>query len=66
LVTQPGNALVAEIGALGAKVDQLAGQDAEQAAERRAEMDQAGIDEPVVHEHDFGEEPGCRHRYLGC
>ena len=36
----------AEVGALSAKVDQLP----DPAAERRAEMDQAGIDEPVVHE----------------
>ena len=36
----------AEVGALSAKVDQLP----EPAAERRAEMEQAGIDEPVVHE----------------
>ena len=40
----------AEVGAMSAKVDQLAQQDAEREAERRAEMDQAGIDEPVVHE----------------
>jgi len=39
-----------EIQAVSAKVDQLARQDAEREAERRAEMDQAGIDEPVVHE----------------
>lgn len=36
----------AEVGALSAKVDQLP----DPAAERRAEMAQAGIDEPVVHE----------------
>ena len=36
----------AEVGELSAKVDQLPGP----AAERRAEMAQAGIDEPVVHE----------------
>ena len=36
----------AEVGALSAKVDQLP----DPAAERRAEMEQAGIDEPVVHE----------------
>jgi conjugative relaxase-like TrwC/TraI family protein len=35
-----------EIGAVSAKVDQLP----DPAAERRAEMEQAGIDEPVVHE----------------
>ena len=35
-----------DIADLSAKVDQLA----EQEAERRAEMDQAGIDEPVAHE----------------
>ena len=40
----------AELGALSAKVDQMAAQDAARAAERRAEMAQAGIDEPVVHE----------------
>ena len=39
-----------EIEAIGAKVDQLAGLNAERDAERRAEMDQAGIDEPVAHE----------------
>ena len=36
----------AEVGALSAKVDQLP----DPAAERRAEMTQAGIDEPVIHE----------------
>ena len=36
----------AEVGAFSAKVDQLP----DPAAERRAEMAQAGIDEPVVHE----------------
>ena len=36
----------AEVDALSAKVDQLP----DPAAERRAEMAQAGIDEPVVHE----------------
>ena len=36
----------AEVGALSAKVDHLP----DPAAERRAEMEQAGIDEPVVHE----------------
>jgi conjugative relaxase-like TrwC/TraI family protein len=41
----------ADLGTLSAKVDQLAKQQAERTAERRAEMDQAGIDEPVVHEH---------------
>ena len=40
----------AEIDALGAKVDQLAERDAERTAERRADMTQAGIDEPMVHE----------------
>jgi conjugative relaxase-like TrwC/TraI family protein len=39
-----------ELGAMRAKADQLAEQDAQRDAERRAEMDQAGIDEPVVHE----------------
>ena len=36
----------AEVGALSAKLDELP----DSAAERRAEMAQAGIDEPVVHE----------------
>ena len=40
----------AEIGAISAAVDQMAAQDAEREASRRAEMDQAAIDEPVVHE----------------
>ena len=39
-----------EIEAVSAKADQLAEQDAQRDAERRAEMDEAGIDEPVVHE----------------
>ena len=39
-----------EIEAVSAKADQLAERDAQRDAERRAEMDQAGIDEPVVHE----------------
>ena len=38
-----------EIEAVSAKADQLAEQEAQRDAERRAEMDQAGIDEPVVH-----------------
>jgi hypothetical protein len=39
-----------EIGVVSAKADELAERDAERDAERRAEMDQAGINEPVVHE----------------
>jgi len=38
-----------EIEAVSAKADQLAEQDARRDAERRAEMDEAGINEPVVH-----------------
>jgi conjugative relaxase-like TrwC/TraI family protein len=48
--TQVVEEIRAEVDALGTRVDQLAEQDAERTAERRAEMDQAGIDEPVVHE----------------
>lgn len=39
-----------ELGAMRAKADQLAEQDAQRDAERHAEMDEAGINEPVVHE----------------
>jgi conjugative relaxase-like TrwC/TraI family protein len=40
----------AEVAAMSAKVDLMAKQDAEREAERRAQMDEAGINEPVVHE----------------
>jgi conjugative relaxase-like TrwC/TraI family protein len=40
----------AEVDSMSAKVDQFAGQDAEREAQWRAEMDEAGVNEPVVHE----------------
>ena len=39
-----------DLDALSVKVDEFVQQGTDRAAERRAEMDQAGIDEPVVHE----------------